>query len=53
MPPSVLVPQAAAFAGAGANRNDDTVQDRHVFNLANNAPSLPAAGEHAYSKAKL
>jgi hypothetical protein len=53
LPPSMLVPPAAAFAGAGANRSEDTAADRHVFNLANNVPPLPAAGEHAYSKAKL
>ncbi len=27
--------------------------DRHVFNMANGVPSLPPAGEHAYSKTKL
>jgi cytoskeletal protein CcmA (bactofilin family) len=51
LPPSTLGPQVAAFAGA--NRGDDATPDRHVFNLANNVPPLPAAGEHAYSKAKL
>jgi cytoskeletal protein CcmA (bactofilin family) len=52
LPPAVLAPAAAAFAGA--NRPEDTAADRHVFNLANpSVPPLPAAGEHAYSKAKL
>jgi cytoskeletal protein CcmA (bactofilin family) len=52
LPHAALVPQAAAFAGAG--RLEDTAADRHVFNLANtNVQPLPAAGEHAYSKAKL
>lgn len=53
MPPSMLVPAAAAHAAVGAGRPEDTASDRHVFNLANNVPPLPAAGEHAYSKAKL
>ena len=50
MPPA-LAP--AAFAGAGMGRGEDAGADRHVFNLANPVPPLPAAGEHAYSKAKL
>ena len=52
LPPAVPLPAAAAFAGAG--RPEDTAADRHVFNLSSSSVQpLPAAGEHAYSKAKL
>ena len=43
---------ATAFAAAGP-RGEDSPNDRHVFNMANGVPSLPPAGEHAYSKTKL
>jgi cytoskeletal protein CcmA (bactofilin family) len=51
-PPSVPLSAmgAAAFSSA---RSEDAAADRHVFNMANGVPSLPPAGEHAYSKTKL
>ncbi|MDR3672619.1 MAG: polymer-forming cytoskeletal protein [Holophaga sp.] len=51
-PPSV--PLSAMGAAAFSNsRSEDAAADRHVFNMANGVPSLPPAGEHAYSKTKL
>ena len=55
-PPAVPVAAMAtpAFAAASASvRSEETAADRHVFNMANGVPSLPPAGEHAYSKTKL
>jgi cytoskeletal protein CcmA (bactofilin family) len=49
-PISALGSAAAAFSAA---RTEDAAADRHVFNMANGVPSLPPAGEHAYSKTKL
>jgi hypothetical protein len=51
MPPAV--PGTAALAPAAFARNEEPAPDRHVFNMANGVPSLPPAGEHAYSKTKL
>jgi len=48
-PPSVPI-GASAFASA---RSEEAAADRHVFNMANGVPTLPPAGEHAYSKTKL
>jgi cytoskeletal protein CcmA (bactofilin family) len=53
-PPAVPAAMAATFAAAGnAARAEESTSDRHVFNMANGVPSLPPAGEHAYSKTKL
>jgi cytoskeletal protein CcmA (bactofilin family) len=49
-PPSVPL---SAMGAAAFSRTEDTTADRHVFNMANGVPSLPPAGEHAYSKTKL
>jgi len=55
--PPVLPPLAAmgsaAFTGNSSSRAEEATSDRHVFNMANGVPSLPPAGEHAYSKTKL
>jgi len=51
MPASAMA-SAAAFA-ANSLRAEETASDRHVFNMAGGVPSLPPAGEHAYSKTKL
>ena len=54
-PPTVpsSAPAASAAAAFAAARSEDPANDRHVFNMANGIPPLPAAGEHAYSKTKL
>jgi cytoskeletal protein CcmA (bactofilin family) len=52
-PPAVPAMGAAAFASNSSSRTEDPTIDRHVFNMANGVPSLPPAGEHAYSKTKL
>ena len=44
---------SASYAAASNARTDEPGSDRHVFNMANGVPSLPPAGEHAYSKTKL
>ena len=44
---------SASYAAASSARTEETITDRHVFNMANGVPSLPPAGEHAYSKTKL
>jgi cytoskeletal protein CcmA (bactofilin family) len=51
--PAAALPAPALAAAHPASRADETAADRHVFNLANGVPSLPPAGEHAYSKTKL
>ncbi|MGA2079569.1 MAG: polymer-forming cytoskeletal protein [Holophaga sp.] len=52
-PSPPAVPAAAAFAANSMARAEEPAADRHVFNMANGVPSLPPAGEHAYSKTKL
>jgi cytoskeletal protein CcmA (bactofilin family) len=55
-PPAVPVAAlgaTTAFAANSSSRSEDPGSDRHVFNMANGVPSLPPAGEHAYSKTKL
>jgi cytoskeletal protein CcmA (bactofilin family) len=53
-PSPPAVPLGAMGAAAfGSSRADEAPADRHVFNMANGVPSLPPAGEHAYSKTKL
>ena len=53
-PSPPAVPAAAMAASAfSSSRSEETTGDRHVFNMANGAPTLPPAGEHAYSKTKL
>jgi cytoskeletal protein CcmA (bactofilin family) len=53
-PTPPIVPLAAMGASAFSSaRSEEAAGDRHVFNMANGVPSLPPAGEHAYSKTKL
>jgi cytoskeletal protein CcmA (bactofilin family) len=47
------LPAPPGLPAAGLARGDEPSGDRHVFNLANGVPSLPPAGNHAYSKAKV
>ena len=53
-PSPPVVPLVAMGASAfSSSRSEEAATDRHVFNMANGVPSLPPAGEHAYSKTKL
>jgi cytoskeletal protein CcmA (bactofilin family) len=52
-PPALPTATIAAAVHPAAGRAEETPADRHVFNMANGVPSMPPAGEHAYSKTKL